>query len=216
MYAPIDESYRTWSDPSGNAFPTDTSITLSGLDQGVSYKVRVRARYGGSSGPWTEETQALVMDAVVAQVQEATVTPVPPTDTPVPPTDTPVLPTNTPVPPTNTPVPPTDTPVPPTDTPVPPTDTPVPENARDVSNIRLSSNQAGVLSVSWDAPSETPKDYRVAWAKVGENFRIWSDTSVNAFPTSNSYTITGLEAGARYKVKLRARYHSDGPGPWSD
>ena len=249
MYAPIDEGYKTWSNPSGNAFPTDTLITLTGLDQGDSYKVRVRARYGGSSGPWTEETQALVMDAIIAQVHEAqeieqavepatdtpvpsatntsvptatdtavppTDTPIPPTDTPIPPTNTPVPPTNTPVPPTNTPVPPTDTPVPPTDTPVPPTDTPVPENARHVSNIRLSSNEAGVLSVSWDAPSETPKDYRVAWAKVGGNFRTWTDLSQNAFPTSNSYTITGLEAGARYKVKLRARYHSDGPGPWSD
>ena len=116
---------------------------------------------------------------------------------------------------TDTPAPPTDTPTA-TNTPVPPTNTPVPANARDVSNISLSSNQAGVLAVTWNAPSETPRDYRVAWAKVGENFRTWSDTSVNAFPTSNSYTITGLEGGQRYKVLIRARYHSGGPGPWSN
>ncbi|MCE2473532.1 MAG: fibronectin type III domain-containing protein [Anaerolineae bacterium] len=129
-------------------------------------------------------------------------------------TDTLIPPSNT-LTPTNSPVPLTETPTA-TNTPVPPTNTPVPANARDVSNISLSSNQAGVLAVTWNAPSETPRDYRVAWAKVGENFRTWSDTSVNAFPTSNSYTITGLEGGQRYKVLVRAHYHSGGPGPWSN
>ena len=222
MYAPIDESYKTWSDPSGNAFPTGASITLTGLDQGVSYKVKVRARYSGSSGPWTEQVEALVMDATIEQIlqdQEIEQVIQPPTDTPVPTATNTSVPTatDTPLPPSNTPTP-TDTPVPPSNTPVPPTatNTPVPANAKDVSNIRLSSSQAGVLEVSWDAPSETPKDYRLGWAKVGENFRTWTDTSVNAFPTSNSYTITGLEAGTRYKVIVRARYHSGGPGDWSD
>ena len=44
-YAPIDENFKTWTDLSGNTFPTSASITLTGLDQGVSYKVMVRARY---------------------------------------------------------------------------------------------------------------------------------------------------------------------------
>ena len=83
-------------------------------------------------------------------------------------------------------------------------------------NVVSVSNRAGVLEVSWNAPSETPKDYRVGWAKVGENFRTWTDTSVNAFPTSSSYTTTGLEAGARYKVHVRARYQGEAPGPWSN
>ena len=141
-------------------------------------------------------------------------TPIPPIETPIPPTETPV-PTDMPVPPTDTLVP-TDTPVPPTDTPVPPPDTQVTANAKDVSNVVLASNQAGILEVSWNAPSAASKDYRVGWAKVGENFRTWTDTSVNAFPTSSSYTITGLEVGARYKVHVRARYEGEGPGDWSD
>ena len=50
---------------------------------------------------------------------------------------------------------------------------------------------------------------------VGDNFRTWTDLSGNAFPTSPSYTISGLEGGVRYKVRLRARYHEGGPGDWS-
>ena len=147
----------------------------------------------------------------------ATNTPVPPTNTPVPPSNTPVPPTNTDVPPTNTPVPPTNTDVPPTNTSVPPTDTavPPPVNSREIASVRLVSNQPGVLEVSWNAPSETPKDYRLSWAKVGESFLTWTDLSGNAFPTSPSYTITGLDAGVRYKVKVRARYNGSA-GDWTD
>ncbi len=139
---------------------------------------------------------------------DATDTPTP-TLTPVPPSNTPTA-TDTPIPPSNTPTP-TNTRVPPTAT-----NTQVPANAKDVTNVVFVSNQAGILEVSWNASSAAPKDYRVAWAKVGENFRTWTDTSVNAFPTSPSYTITGLEAGARYKMHVRARYEGEGPGDWSD
>ena len=149
----------------------------------------------------------------------ATFTAVPPTNTPtatattVPPSATPT-PTYTAVLPSNTPTA-TFTAVSPTNTPTA-TDTPVPTGGRMVSNVRLSSSQAGVLEVSWDAPGETPKDYRVSWAKVDDDFLTWTDLSGNAFPTSNSYTITGLDAGARYKVQVRARYNEGGSGEWHD
>ena len=58
MYARIDEDYKTWTDLSGNEFPTSASITLSGLDQGVRYKVMVRARYNGTSGDWSRQYEA--------------------------------------------------------------------------------------------------------------------------------------------------------------
>ena len=191
MYAPINESYKAWSDPSGNAFPTETSITLTGLDQGVSYKVQVRARYNGSSGPWTDQQEALVVDSTVSQdhqIQQQQQVLDPPTNTPLP-TNTPVPPSNTPLPTdtpattdtpmptaTNTPVPPTNTPVPPTNTPVPPTNTPVPVAiSRDVTNVQLTSNQPGTLRVSWNAPSEPPADYRVMYARIDEDYKTWTD-----------------------------------------
>ena len=95
-----------------------------------------------------------------------------------------------------------------------PTATPTPEDPRAVGAVRLASSQAGVLEVTWDAPDETPVDYRLSWARTGEGFKTWTDSTGNAFPTTNAYTIPGLDAGVRYKVKVRARY-SDGSGDWS-
>ena len=246
-YAPIDENFKTWTDLSGNAFPSSASITLTGLDQGVSYKVMIRARYQGSAGPWTEQREALVMDTTIAQIIQATEieqvdepptdvpvptatntsvptatnTPIPPTNTPVPPTSTPIPPTNTPVPPTNTPVPPTNTPVPPTNTPIPPTNTQVPPTATKTVGFRAipfvyafsPPDGPSQIDMSWTAPSETPHDYRINWAKVGESFPTWTDLSGNAFPTNSSYTITGLDGTASYKIRVRARYQGSA-GPW--
>ena len=196
---------------------TDTSATAAG----VRYTYRVKAIRDGVKSEWSNYVPVDRPAATNTPVPPTntpvppTNTPVPPTNTPVPPTNTPVPPTNTPLPPTNTPVPPTNTPVPPTNTPVPPTNTPVPANSREIAAVRLVSNQPGVLEASWDVPSETPHDYRISWAKVGESFRTWTDLSGNAFPTSPSYTITGLDAGVRYKVRVRARYNGSS-GDWTE
>ena len=53
-WAEKDEPYPTWTDLSGNAFPTVNAHMITGLSPDVCYKVRVRARYGGSAGGWTE------------------------------------------------------------------------------------------------------------------------------------------------------------------
>ena len=112
---------------------------------------------------------------------------------------------------------PTNTPVPTaTNTPVPTaTNTPVPVNNRAIAAVTLAINQPGELQASWDVPSETPHDYRISWAKVGESFPSWRDDHGNAYPTSPSYTITGLDEGVRYKVKVRARYNGSA-GDWTE
>ena len=91
----------------------------------------------------------------------------------------------------------------------------VPQTPRGIGEITLASTGPGVMEASWEAPTETPADYRIAWAKVGEPYLTWTDLSGNAFPTSPSQTVTGLEEGEQYKVKVRARYSSGGPGDWS-
>jgi glucose/arabinose dehydrogenase len=91
----------------------------------------------------------------------------------------------------------------------------VPQTPRGIGEITLTSTGPGVIEASWEAPTETPADYRIAWAKVGEPYLTWTDLSGNAFPTSPSQTVTDLEEGEQYKVKVRARYSSGGPGDWS-
>ena len=186
-WAKVGESYLTWTDSSGNAFPTSPSFTITGLVEGARYKVQVRPRYEEGPRPWSNEVEIQVMASPANTSPPATNTPLPP-------------PTNTPLPP------PTNTP--------PPTGTPDPTVRRVIGAIQLTSNQPGVLTASWNAPQETPDDYRVSWAKVGEQFRTWTDSSGNAFPVNPSYTVTGLEGGVRYKVRARPRYDS-GPRPWT-
>ena len=80
------------------------------------------------------------------------------------------------------------------------------ESARALTDARY-----GVIAFLAD----TPRDFRVNWATEGEEFPTWVDLSGNAFPTTPSYTITGLKPGGLYKVRVRARY--DGPpSAWSD
>ena len=50
-WAHADQSYSTGAD--NNAYPTGRRYTISGLEN-APYKVRVRARYNGSYGPWFE------------------------------------------------------------------------------------------------------------------------------------------------------------------
>ena len=171
-WAKTGEPFTTWTDTSGNAFTTSTAKTITGLEEGAEYKVKVRARYAdGGPGPWSE----------TLTITTAASAPAPP-----PPTEQP-----------------------PGDQQEPP--------SREITGLALTSSSPGTIAVSWSAPEDDPtRDYRVSWAKTGEPFTTWTDTSGNAFTTSTAKTITGLEEGAEYKVKVRARYADGGPGPWSE
>ena len=198
-WAKVGEAFRTWTDLDYNAYPTTASLTISGLEGGSRYKVMVRARYDGGAGPWTGEVEAVV-------VAEAS----------LPPTNTAVPPTNTAIPPTNTLVPPTNTVVPPTNTSVPPTITPASDaGPRELEFVLLSGDPNGAIDVSWPLPSENPVDYRINWAVESENYPTWTDSSGNAFPAVNTYTITGLAADVCYKVRVRARYGGSA-GDWTE
>ena len=161
-WAKSEDEYLKWTDESGNAYPTTNSLTLNDLDEGVEYKVMVRARYGGDgSGPWSDE-----VGLTVAATPEPT-----------------------------------------------PEPEPIPD--RHVTGLTLSGDDPGVLAVTWNAASPEPTDYRVNWARSEDDYPTWTDDIGNAFPTTNSLTITALQEGVEYKVQVRARYGGDGSGPWS-
>ena len=75
---------------------------------------------------------------------------------------------------------------------------------------------AGELDVSWDAHPDGAQEYRLSWAPSDEDFRTWTDTDWNLFLTGTSHTITGLNGGDEYKVRVRARFQSRPQSPWSN
>ena len=83
---------------------------------------------------------------------------------------------------------------------------------REISGLTLSSDDPGVLEISWDVPSPAPDDYRVNWAKADEDFPSWRDDGGNVYPTTNSQRLEGLEEGVEYKVRVRGRYHNANGG----
>ena len=96
-------------------------------------------------------------------------------------------------------------------------------NPGAVANLQLSSTSAGELTVSWDAASPTPTDYRVDWAKSTEDYKSWKvdEGHVYLAETATTTTITDLGHNTEYKIRMRARYYrgehegKSWGGPWA-
>ena len=92
-----------------------------------------------------------------------------------------------------------------------------------VANLQLTSTTAGTLTVSWDAASPVPTDYRIDWAKSGEDYQSWKvdDGHVYTAETATTTTITDLSHDTEYKIRMRARYYrgehegKSWGGPWA-
>ena len=188
-WAKSGERYQSYKVDEGHVYPEGslTTVTITDLEAGAEYKVRMRARYNQGehanspwSGPWAEARLA------VAAEPEPTAEPTAePTEEPEPTAE-------------------------PTEEPEPP---PQPQGA--ITGLAASSAEPGSLEVSWDVPEPGPSDYRLMWAKVGEARPSWRDSSRNAYLASTAITISGLEAGAEYDVWVRARYYSPYASSWS-
>ena len=92
-----------------------------------------------------------------------------------------------------------------------------------ITGLTLSSDAPGTLTVSWEATSPTPTDYRVDWAKSDEDYQSWKvdDGHVYLADTATTVTIADLEHDTEYKIRMRARYYRDEHegkswgGPWA-
>ena len=94
-----------------------------------------------------------------------------------------------------------------------------------IADLQLSSTSAGTgtLTVSWDAASPTPTDYRIDWAESGEDYKSWKVDEGHVYPTpdATTTTITDLSHDTEYKIRMRARYYrgehegKSWGGPWA-
>ena len=92
-----------------------------------------------------------------------------------------------------------------------------------ITGLTLTSTTAGTLTVSWDAASPTPTDYRVDWAKSNEDYKSWKvdEGHVYLAETATTTTITDLNHDTDYKIRMRARYYKgehmgkSWGGPWA-
>ena len=78
-----------------------------------------------------------------------------------------------------------------------------------ITGLTLASDAPGTLTVSWDAASPTPTDYRVDWAKSDEDYQSWKVDEGHKYlaPTITAVTITDLGHDTEYKIRMRARYY---------
>ena len=87
-----------------------------------------------------------------------------------------------------------------------------------ISSVNIDANTPGQATISWNAVTDA-KDYRVTFAKSGEEYKSWTDSSGNRFPTTNSVTLTSLTEGEIYKFMIRSRFEEEQngslSGPWS-
>ena len=92
-----------------------------------------------------------------------------------------------------------------------------------ITGLTLTSDAPGTLTVSWDAASPTPTDYRVDWAKSTEEYKSWKVDEGHKYPapTATTVTIADLEHDTEYKIRMRARYYrgehegKSWGGPWA-
>ena len=92
-----------------------------------------------------------------------------------------------------------------------------------ITGLTLTSDAPGTLTVSWEAASPTPTDYRVDWAKSDEDYQSWKVDEGHKYPTptATAATITDLDHDTEYKIRMRARYYrgehegKSWGGPWA-
>ena len=82
-----------------------------------------------------------------------------------------------------------------------------------------AGDDPGEMVITWDAHTQTTKtllNYRVAWTPEGEGFKSANRTNWNVYTTSTQHTVTGLDAGATYQVKVRTRYEGNQGSRWTE
>ena len=83
----------------------------------------------------------------------------------------------------------------------------------------VAADDPGEMLITWDAHTQTTKtllNYRVAWTPDGQSFKSADQTNWNAHTTGTQHTVTGLDPGGTYQVKVRTRYEDNQGSRWTD
>ena len=193
-WAKGDESFSSASATAGNADVAGASYALTGLDSGETYRVRVRANYPAGAlymqPAWNGPWTELQI-VVASPDSERTGRAV-------------LLPAVIPE----------------------PVVAPVPAKYEQgqLATMRLESPEAGNIEASWTAPplpaDEAPSAYQVNWAQNGVPYPNSNASTGYVEVAGASHTLTGLESGHTYRVRVRAGYdqglHTAWTGPWTE
>ena len=92
-----------------------------------------------------------------------------------------------------------------------------------ITGLTLTSDAPGTLTVSWEAASPTPTDYRGRLGQIRRRLPIMKVDEGHLYPaeTATAATITDLDHDTEYKIRMRARYYrgehegKSWGGPWA-
>ena len=92
------------------------------------------------------------------------------------------------------------------------------DDGRRIRNLKVTGEEPGTLTITWDAPLEYTISYQLEWTDR-TNTRLGSGRigQLYKFPEETSHTLTGLAHGEQYNIRMRARF-DDGatPGPYTE
>ncbi|WP_419865394.1 fibronectin type III domain-containing protein [Candidatus Poriferisodalis sp.] len=228
-WARDDLEYLSWRQPDeagrGNAWPAGdaTSMTLSGLAEGVGYKVQIRARFRTAEGkvmasPWSDEltvTVAAALAPVQQQQQQAQQDEQAQQEAQRDEQSQQQAQQKS---------------DPQQDEESSQGEAQQSEQEQEGSGLGwgevggfvVSSGAPGELTISWSTPDPVPDDYRVMWAQEDLGWLTYrrpgdGKTRGNLYPAGDvtSFTLRNLPVGVSYKVQMRARYGVTGSGPFA-
>lgn len=73
------------------------------------------------------------------------------------------------------------------------------DDTKTIGAVHIESIQPEELELSWDAPTSMPRDYRVSWARVGENLRLGQTSWV--MPSRRRLRIRSLVWAEVYAIR---------------
>ena len=195
-WAKGDETFPSAGDAAGNADVAGASYLLTGLDSGETYRVRVSANYPAGAlylqPAWSGPWAELQIVVASPDPDQGTTARVV------------LLPAVIPEPVV--------------------AQVPAKYQQGQLATMRLESPEAGNIEASWTAPplpaGQAPSAYHVNWAKRRDPYPDSNAPTGYVEVAGASHTLTGVESGQTYRVRVRAGYqqglHTAWSGPWTE